>query len=335
MLHAIVGALLPAFVTLLLGVFAGWRGDEDKKAAQALNTMVLVYALPLLLFAGTITASRAQLAAELPLAGALLVGFLVPFAAAYLASRYIFHRDTAATALESLAFGQSAVTLVGFPVLTPLIGDRTTAVIAWTGIISNVIVLPAVLVMLEASGNSDDPGQGGKDEDKDRAEGKGKGKEGGGQPLGRMIRDAVARAFAQPVVYAPVAAILLVLAGIKMPADVLSAMQLLGGTVGGVSLFASGVILQSHSVTLSWPAVASALGRVLVVPGLAYLALTALHADGELRKMVVLALGLASAPMQVILATRYHVHEKENAALLLYSNVLCVPALAFFIWLTN
>lgn len=41
MLNAIFGALLPVIVTLLLGVIAGWRHDEDSKAAGALNVMVL------------------------------------------------------------------------------------------------------------------------------------------------------------------------------------------------------------------------------------------------------------------------------------------------------
>ena len=48
---------------------------------------------------------------------------------------------------------------------------------------------------------------------------------------------------------------------------------------------------------------------------------------------VVLALGIPSAPMQAILATRYNTAESENAAFLCY--VLCIPTLAFFIWLTE
>ena len=40
--------------------------------------MVLEYALPLLLFAGTVPTTRPALAGELPLVAALLVGFAVP-----------------------------------------------------------------------------------------------------------------------------------------------------------------------------------------------------------------------------------------------------------------
>ena len=65
---AILGALLPVIVTLALGMLAGWRRDEDTQAAESLNRMVLVYALPLALFAGT----------------------ALPFVAAFLADRTLF-----------------------------------------------------------------------------------------------------------------------------------------------------------------------------------------------------------------------------------------------------
>jgi malonate transporter len=110
---------------------------------------------------------------------------------------------------------------------------------------------------------------------------------------------------------------------------------LLGSTVGGISLFASGIILQSQQLTVSLPAVVSAVARLLVIPGLTYAALTLLGVSGDELKMSVLALGLAAAPMQVILATRYKTDEQENASVLLYTNVFCIPTLAFFIWLTE
>ena len=95
------------------------------------------------------------------------------------------------------------------------------------------------------------------------------------------------------------------------------------------------VILQSQSPRFSLSASISTLARLLVIPVLAYLALTAIGQSSDLRKMTVLALGLAAALMQVILSTRYGCDEEENASVLLYSNVLSIPSLAFLIWLTQ
>ena len=59
MLNIILSALLPMVVTFLLGIVAAWRKAFASKDASILNRMVLLYAVPLALFAGTVTTSRA------------------------------------------------------------------------------------------------------------------------------------------------------------------------------------------------------------------------------------------------------------------------------------
>ena len=112
--------------------------------------------------------------------------------------------------------------------MTPLIGTRVFAVVAWAGIILNIVILPIVLVMLSIV----------KEESKDA----------GSRSTGTMaiVGSATRHALMQPVVIAPVLPIALVLLGIKVPADAISALKLLGSTDGGESLFASGVILQAQ-----------------------------------------------------------------------------------------
>ncbi len=142
-------------------------------------------------------------------------------------------------------------------------------------------------------------------------------------------------AFNQPVVLAPLFAVAFVFTDIHLPGVVIGSFNLLGSTVGGISLFASGIILQSQSPRFSLTASVSTLARLLIIPCLTYLALTAIGQGDDLRKVTVLALGLAAAPMQVILSTLYDCDREENASVLLYSNVLSIPSLAFLIWLTQ
>lgn len=71
MVSTILGALLPMLVTFLLGFFAAWRRDFGPKDASTLNRMVLIYAVPLALFAGTVTTSRAALVQDVSLVIAL------------------------------------------------------------------------------------------------------------------------------------------------------------------------------------------------------------------------------------------------------------------------
>ncbi len=71
----IIGALLPTVVTLLLGFLAGWHHDFDTKQASVLNSMVMLYALPLSLFAGMVGMSRDQVLSQGPLAFALFLAW--------------------------------------------------------------------------------------------------------------------------------------------------------------------------------------------------------------------------------------------------------------------
>lgn len=324
MTNVILGALLPVIVTLGLGMLAGWRRDEDTTAAESLNRMVLVYALPLALLAGTIGVSRQELVSQWPLLVALLAGTALPFLAAFLAGRYLFGRGIQAAALQAMAFGFPAIAFTGIPILTPLIGDKATIVVDVAGLTGNIVVLPATLVLLSYAQEKKVSGSGSACEQ--------------GQQKGSVLASvskALRHAFTQPVVLAPLFAIAFVLTDTHLPSVVTGSFKLLGTTVGGISLFASGIILQSQSPRFSLPAAVSTAARLLVIPGLAYVALTVIGQGGDLRKMTVLALGLAAAPMQVILSSRYKTDERENASVLLYSNVLSIPSLAFLIWLTG
>jgi malonate transporter and related proteins len=315
MISVIIGALLPVVVTLALGMLAGWHRDQDVAAARSLNHVVLTYALPLALFSGTITIPRAELIQDWPLLVVLLAATAVPFVLALLVDLYIARRTLQAAALQAMAFGFPAIAFTGIPILTPLIGGNAIVVVDFAGLTGNIIILPTTLVLLSV------------------AQLHGGGGDGDGD--WRSIAAALKGSLLQPVVLAPLLAITLVLLNIHVPTTVSSSLRLLGSTVGGISLFASGIILQSQKLVVSRSAAVSAVARLLVIPGLTYATLNWFGVSGDALKMPVLALGLAAAPMQVILSTRYRTDEQENASVLLYTNLLCIPTLAFFIWVTH
>jgi malonate transporter len=74
MLNTIAAALLPMVITVMLGFIAGWHRDFDVKRATVLNRMVMLYALPLLLFASVIGLTRDQVLSQGTLATVILVG---------------------------------------------------------------------------------------------------------------------------------------------------------------------------------------------------------------------------------------------------------------------
>ena len=314
MIDTIVGALLPIVVTLLLGAFAGWQHDEDQKAAHALNTMVLHYALPLALFSGTVTTPRSTLLAQGPLALVLLIGMAVPFAAMCLTIWRGSAEAPGVTALRAMGLGLPAIPFTGIPILSPLIGGGQAVIVVAVGAsVINIIIVPATLLLIELYGP----------------------KQCKGVDERRGAEAVLRRALLQPIVIAPVLGIATVLSDISIPSLLLGAFKLLGSTVGGVSLFASGLVLQGQKPALSWPAVWLTAVRNLLIPGAALVVLRLLHVDGGVAKASVLALALPAGPMQVTLALRYGIDQQVQASYLLLSSVLSVATIALLIFLVG
>src|SRR6202789_3492177 len=102
MLNTILGALLPMVVTFLLGFIAAWRYDLGPKDASILNRMVLLYAVPLALFAGTVTTTRADLGRDIPMVIALCIAIIGLYVLVLFLSRFAFRQPTNVSALTAL-----------------------------------------------------------------------------------------------------------------------------------------------------------------------------------------------------------------------------------------
>ncbi len=342
----IINALLPVFVTLLIGYLAAWRHDEDGKTATALNTMVMTFTLPLSLFAGTVTISRHELMQNLPMMAALFVGLVVPFGVAYGITRYVFKRKPGESTLQALAISFPAVPFIGLPVLGSIFGPQAaTITVAISGLATNLIIVPISIVLLTlASGNGEgkkaDPAQPAppsptKGDSRQQAEDKSDSSKQGQDKAQPSVGSIILSALEEPVVWAPILAVIFVFVGITVPKPLVSSLQLLGATTSGISLFASGIILRAQTPTISMPIAASTLGRLLVVPGLALVLLPLCGIVGIARSESVVALAMPCAVMLIILSVRYHIAEKENASVLLYSYIFSAASMTLAVLLTK
>ena len=99
----VIGALLPVVVTLLMGVVAAWHHDFDAKEATVLNRMVMMYALPMLLFAGMVAIPRDQLTGDVRLFAVIVITMVMGFIVPFLIARFLFSREPILRSLSGLA----------------------------------------------------------------------------------------------------------------------------------------------------------------------------------------------------------------------------------------
>ncbi len=356
MLNTVVGALLPIVVTLVLGFFAAWHKDFNIDQASVLNRMVMLYALPMSLFAGMVTTRRGELTSDLGLAaaiaGAMLGGQLVTI----LITRFLLHRGLGFSALAGLAVGGPAVPFVGVSVLGYLFGSASAVPIAVAALVMNIIQVPVTLVLLSIAAApaqakptaaapasarqmaavpadakpAPAPADAGQMAAAPASARPSSGPVSGGLGLGRHLLAAVK----EPVVWAPVAALMLVLAGVSVSPVLDSSLKLLGSTTGGVALFASGIILYAQRVTLSWDVIAITAARNVIVPGVLWAVLAAVGMSHAMLREAVLTSAIPVASIVVILAVQYKQAEREMASSLFLSNVLSILTMGAFIALT-
>jgi predicted permease len=302
----VLNALLPVVITLLLGYLAGWHHDADTDVAAVLNRIVLTFALPLALFTGTVATSREQLLGDAPLALALFIGLVVPYVVVVFIAHFLVRRDWAESAMWGLVMGSPATSFTGLPVLTAVVGSSATVAVALAGVISNMIVIPTAVVLINLQRAS-------------------------GAAAAPRFPQVLRQSLLQPVVLAPLCGIVLVMANIRIPGALTHGLSLMGVSSAGLSLFASGVILQAQKPKLTWAVSALAVIRTALIPALVLIFLVKFGQPRAIQQQAVLALGLPAGTMQVMFAVKYHVNEQENASLLLFTNVASLVTLAVFI----
>jgi malonate transporter len=316
-LNTVLGALLPVVVTFVLGFIAAWHRDFGRNDASILNRMVLLYAVPLALFAGTVTTSRAALSQDIPLVIALCVAIIALYGLVFLFSRIIFRVPTSVSALHALAASAPAVPFVGPAVLGDLFGGLSAVPIAVASLVINLAVVPVTILLLtlDTTGRTS---LAAKDNEHLAA-----------------LTTKLAETVKQPIVWAPILAFIVVLSGLHIPQLIVHSLSLLGSASGGVALFASGIVLASGKMKANshvWLLVflKNILQPALVLGGLRWVGY------GEpIVSEAVLTTAIPTMPIVIMFALQYRVAQAEAASAVFLSVIGSVVTMGVFIALTS
>src|ERR1700751_3588616 len=206
MLSPFLAALLPIVVTMLLGFIAAWHHDFNEKQASTLNRMVLLYAVPMGLFAGTVSTRRDALSQDIPLVVALCTAIIGVYAVVFLVSHFALRATISVSALAALAVSAPAVPFIGPAVLGDLFGTASAVPIGIASLIINVTVVPVTILLLSLPEKHQPP-------------------RGENPPLAKTVASRNATLVStlimtikQPIVWAPLIAFVIVLVGIRIPA---------------------------------------------------------------------------------------------------------------------
>jgi len=302
--------LIPIFVVMILGYVSGKRTVFQPDQARVFNKLVLDYALPAALFTSIIRADRAMLVENSTLTIISLVGLVGLFMLSYFSMIFLFKRTKSEAAVCALIAGSPTIGFLGFAILDPLYGSgvETGLVVAIVAIVVNAITIPIGLYLLSA----------GKTDGADKSQ-----------------SAALISAIKQPVVWAPVLAVVLVVLGIKVPAQFDPSFKLLAQANSSVAVFAAGLTLSAYKIEIDKEVAFNTFFKLILMPGVFLIAGWACGLSSEILQMLVLSVALPPAFSGIIISSQYQVYTRTGTSSLATSVLLFIIAAPVWVYIAK
>ncbi len=309
-LSVILTTLVPIAFVLLLGVFAGRTGIIKPEQNGVLFTISLTFCLPALLFVTAAGMSTSQLSNWRFYLG-ITLGLLIVFVVVMVLSLTIFRRSLTESSLQALNSSFPNMAAMGVPVLTSVLGASSVISVVMGNLISSFVLLPITLTLLE-TGSPDKKGKG----------------------TGAVVWASLLGAVEKPLVWAPLAGIILAFAQIPLPDLAKKSLDLMGQGSSPVQLFAIGLLLSGQKFKVNRGALMNISFKLLAQPALMWGLAILLGVTGVYRREMILLGALPTASMIAAFASHYKVEVDETDATILLSTVLCIATLGAFVALT-
>lgn len=316
MLHVILYAIVPIVVVMLAGFISGKRGIFTGADAKKFNKVVLDYALPAALFVSIVQASREDLAKDLKLTLVSLAGIMGCFMLVYFVFKYCFKKNTGAdAAVSALISGSPTIGFLGFAVLEPIFGTTPAValVVAIVGIVVNAVGIPVGLSLMNASLEKQQPGS--------------TKKESAWKP--------VVHALEQPVAWAPILAVILVVCGLHWPDWLSPSFDLIAKANASLAVFSAGITLSAIKFTINRQVVLGSLMKMVLMPLVVFILGLFVGMNAFNLKMLVISAALPPAFSGIIIADEYNTYVATGTSSLTLSMILFIGFCPLWIWLTD
>ena len=313
--HIILYAIVPIIVVMLAGYISGKKGIFSGMDAKKFNKVVLDYALPAALFVSIVQASREDLAKDIKLTLVSLIGIMGCFMLVYFVFRFCFKKNTGAdAAVSALISGSPTIGFLGFAVLEPIFGTKPSValVVAIVGIVVNAVGIPVGLSLMNSSLAKTDPSAK---------------KESAWKP--------VIHALEQPVAWAPILAVILVLCGLKWPEWLSPSFDLIAKANASMAVFSAGITLSAIKISINWQAILGSIMKMILMPAVVLALGLLFHMDPFNLKMLVVAAALPPAFSGIIIADEYNTYVATGTSSLTLSVILFIGFCPLWIWLTD
>jgi malonate transporter and related proteins len=217
MISLLLQALVPVAFVIVLGYYSGRVQLISQDGARNFSTYIVNFALPCTLFVGAFDFTPQQFE-NVPYLLTLVLALMLPFVAAVGVGRLAFKKPLPETSLFACNCGFPDMAYFGLPVLMTVVGAQALLPVIVGNLVTSILMVPFIVLMLHHGTQPDGKGS-------------------------SSLLDNVLTTVKQPVVWAPILGLILVLTGVTLPSLAKDSLKVIGDTTGGAALFTLGVLL--------------------------------------------------------------------------------------------
>ena len=183
--------------------------------------------------------------------------------------------------------------------LEPLLGDTSAGTVGLVALAINLVV-PMAIVLLEICSVKSSSSR------------------------SSQVMSGVKSGLRSPLLWAPILGTLVVVAGLHIPKEVASALEMIGSATSGVAVFTVGLTLAAHAFHVSKAVLFGTLARVTVQTSVLFALFHLLQVHGAFAREALVCSSFPLATAVVLFATKYKAMEAESASMLLFSTLSLV-----------
>lgn len=310
MIKLILQGIIPVVFVIVLGFYAGRKKFISDDGAKNFSTLILNFALPCLLFVNIFDFTPTQLE-NVSFILTLALSLIIPFVFAIIIGVWIFKTPIAEAGLFASNCGFPDMAFFGLPVLVALAGTKALLPVIMGDLVGNVLILPVIIFMSQQGVTTQH----------------------GRKP--KSFLHHLLSTLEQPIVWAPILGLVLVLMRISLPSLVSDSLRLFGRATGGVALFTLGVLLSRLKFRMDRSIVAVIILKNLVMPALALGLSLLFHLQPPLAIGAIIAMACPCATLGGMLSAKLQIGQNTIPAQILASNIFGVASMAFWIFIAE
>ncbi|MGU3496165.1 AEC family transporter [Xanthobacteraceae bacterium A53D] len=296
---AIIQDIVSIFFVLILGYVAGKRTLFDQDQAAGFNHLVLNYCLPALLFVSIANSTRETLFSDTRTLAAAVVILIGWYVIAFLVAMFVFKHNKREAGIAGLSAAAPTVGFLGMAVLSPLFGGAAALSVAIVALVVNVLQVPLGMFFVA--------------------------------PAGTKPTAALLNAAKQPVVLAPLVAVVLVVLGFRAPEIVQAPLALIGHATSGVAVFAAGLVLSAHKFQINTEVIWNSVVKIILMPASMLALALILGISGAKLEEVILLTALPPAFTGIVIAGRFQTYVSLASSTLIVTVIMFAVAAPMWI----